>query len=135
MCMELLEKLSKAEASGISLVSVIATQSPWLARIASGSERRGSLATACLSLASTKSFPSGSDRVGVRWIVLPIVTTLNVRTRRPCGQSASLRLFHGLVPADVWPVVAPSHGVPLWPAGVKGGRLPMFVRNIGYAGR
>src|SRR4051795_3354560 len=97
MCIELLEKLSNADASGISLVSVIATQSPWLARIASGSDRRGSLATACLSLASTKSFPSGSDRVGVRWTVLPIVTTLKVRKGRPCGQRASLRLVHGFV--------------------------------------
>src|SRR4051812_45074768 len=127
MCIEVLETLSKAEASGISLVSVIATQSPWLARIASGSDRFGSFSTACLSFARTNSLPSGSDRVGVRWTVLPIVTTLNVRTRRPCGQSASLRFAHGLVVEDVWFVVLPSHGVPVWPAGVKGGRFPMWV--------
>ena len=37
MCMLVFETPSNAEASGISLVRVMATQSPWLARMASGS--------------------------------------------------------------------------------------------------
>ena len=71
-----LEFPSNALLSGISLVSVIATQSPWLARMARGSPRSPSARTRCLSWASTKIFPSGSTKLGVRRIGLAIATTL-----------------------------------------------------------
>src|SRR3954451_6779447 len=136
MCISTLETPSKALAFGISLVSVMPTQSPTLARIASGwdgilSARRGSL-----SCARTNSFPSGSLTVGVRWIVLPIATTLYFRTWRPDGQRPSARRAYGLVaPAAAgWLAVLPRYGVPVWPPPVNGGRSPMFARSSGYAG-
>src|SRR3982750_254479 len=99
MCMDTLENLSKAAASGISFVSVIATQSPAFARIASGSDLAGSASVAALSFASTKSLPFGSVNVGVRGIAFAMDTTLYVRSLRLSGQSPSFRPAYGSVGA------------------------------------
>ena len=96
----------------------------------------GSVYVAALSLARTKILPSGSVNVGVRGIGLPMATTLKVRCFRPVGHSPSARFAQGSVAlAAIWAALAPSHGAPLCPAAVNGGRVPMFGRNIGYAGR
>src|SRR4051794_4659551 len=135
MCISTLENLSNAEASGISFVKVIATQSPSLARIANGSDLAGSAYVAALSCARTKSLPSGSTKLGVRWIDLPIATTLQVRSLRPAGHRPSVRFANGSVElVAAWAALLPRYGDPLWPTAVNGGRFPMLARNIGYAG-
>src|SRR3954471_24566542 len=136
MCIDTFEYLSKAEASGISLVSVTAMQSPALARIASGSDFAGSASVAALSFASTKSLPFGSVNVGVRGIAFAIETMLYVRSLRLSGQRPSFRPAYGSVTEVLrWDAFAPRYGVPVWPEPVNGGRMPIVVRSSGYAGR
>ena len=98
MCIVVFEKPSNAPESGISLVSVIAAQSPTFVRIASGSAGIWPDRTLAIFLASTKSLPSGSVLVLVTGTGVSIATTLKVRSRRPCGQSPSVRLANGSIP-------------------------------------
>ena len=77
MCMFAFAKPLNMLASVSSLVSVMATQSPTLARIAKGCASFVPLSTACLSWARTKSAPSGSVApAAVTWIGRWMTTTL-----------------------------------------------------------
>jgi hypothetical protein len=113
-----------------SLVSVSATQSPTLDRIASGSGALvpdlASAITRSLSSLSTKTVPSGavSRRVCLIGTLIPVM--LYVRTGAPDGHNPS-----GLVDE----VVSPSQAVPVWPDPANGGRIPRCGRSSGNAGR
>jgi len=109
-----------------SLENVIATQSPTFERITNGS---GALAPEVassmiwsLSWLRTKTSPFGSVSRVVSLTGTLIAVTLYGRTGAVDGQRPSGRFAEA---------VLPRYGVPVWPAGVNGGRMPRCGRIIG----
>src|SRR5471030_2064 len=82
--------------------------------------------------------PVGSVFVRVFLIGRVIATTLKWRIGEPAGQSPSARPAYGSTAGAAGAAAeafSPSQGAPEWPFGENGGRLPMWGRISGHAGR
>ena len=106
-------------ASVISVVSVTATQSPMLARIASGSAQLAAGQDVVLVLGQRRrSCRRGRSHVGVTWIGSSIATMLNVRTVAS-GRAEPVRAAGARVGAlgsgGAGCAFSPSHGAPVCP--------------------